>query len=90
MAKPKTPPKRDPNRCPTHPGAVLREIVLPESIVRGDWPKAVAQLLAEPRKRRELHEKGPRHVAAHFDALALAKDALALLHTVSTCRRCSI
>jgi addiction module HigA family antidote len=25
----KTYPKRDPNRCPTHPGAVLREIVLP-------------------------------------------------------------
>ncbi len=22
-------PKRDPNRCPSHPGAVLREIVLP-------------------------------------------------------------
>ena len=22
-------PKRDPSRCPTHPGAVLREIVLP-------------------------------------------------------------
>ena len=25
----KTYPKRNPNRCPTHPGAVLREIVLP-------------------------------------------------------------
>jgi antitoxin HigA-1 len=23
-------PKRDPDRCPSHPGAVLREIVLPE------------------------------------------------------------
>lgn len=22
-------PKRDPNRCPTHPGAILRDIVLP-------------------------------------------------------------
>jgi antitoxin HigA-1 len=26
----KTYPKRDPGRCPSHPGAVLREIVLPE------------------------------------------------------------
>lgn len=25
----KTYPKRDPNRCPSHPGAFLREIVLP-------------------------------------------------------------
>jgi antitoxin HigA-1 len=30
MPKPKSPSKRDPNRCPTHPGAILREIVLPE------------------------------------------------------------
>lgn len=25
-----TPPKRSKDRCPTHPGALLREIVLPE------------------------------------------------------------
>ena len=30
MAKTKIYPKRDPNRCPTHPGAVLREIILPD------------------------------------------------------------
>ena len=30
MPKPKSYPRRDPNRCPTHPGAVLRNIVLPE------------------------------------------------------------
>jgi addiction module HigA family antidote len=30
MAKSKTYPKRDPSRCPTHPGAILREIVVPE------------------------------------------------------------
>lgn len=27
---PKTYPRRNPNRCPSHPGAVLRDIVLPE------------------------------------------------------------
>jgi antitoxin HigA-1 len=30
MPRPKNYPRRDPNRCPTHPGAVLREIVFPE------------------------------------------------------------
>lgn len=30
MPKPKNYPRRDPDRCPTHPGAVLREIVFPE------------------------------------------------------------
>lgn len=29
MPRPKY-PRRDPDRCPAHPGAVLREIVLPE------------------------------------------------------------
>lgn len=28
--KTKTYPRRDPNRCPTHPGAMLREVILPE------------------------------------------------------------
>lgn len=67
----------------------LGEIVLPESIVRGEWRQAVEQLLGQREKRRELHENGPRHVAAHFDARTLASEALALLHTVATCRRCS-
>jgi addiction module HigA family antidote len=30
VPRPKNYPRRDPERCPTHPGAVLREIVLPE------------------------------------------------------------
>ena len=30
LPRPKSYPRRDPNRCPTHPGAVLREIVFPE------------------------------------------------------------
>ena len=30
MPRLKNYPRRDPDRCPTHPGAVLREIVIPE------------------------------------------------------------
>ena len=30
MPRAKSYPPRDPNRCPTHPGAVLRDIVFPE------------------------------------------------------------
>ena len=30
MPRPNNYPRRDPNRCPTHPGAVLRDIVFPE------------------------------------------------------------
>ena len=30
MPRPKNYPRRDPDRCPTHPGAILREIVFPE------------------------------------------------------------
>ena len=30
MPRPKNYPRRTPDRCPTHPGAVLREIVFPE------------------------------------------------------------
>ena len=30
MPRPKDYPRRHPDRCPTHPGAVLREIVFPE------------------------------------------------------------
>lgn len=50
MAKPKTPPKRDPNRCPTHPGAVLREIVLPElRVSKTELAKALKM------SRQQLH-----------------------------------
>jgi plasmid maintenance system antidote protein VapI len=30
MPRPKNYPRRDPNRCPTHPGAVHQDIVFPE------------------------------------------------------------
>ena len=30
MPRPKNYPRRDPDRCPAHPGAVLRDIVFPE------------------------------------------------------------
>jgi glycosyltransferase involved in cell wall biosynthesis len=68
----------------------LREVAMPESIVRGDWRDTVLELLGQPERLHELHEKGPRHVAAHFDARALARDALALFDSVAACRRCSI
>jgi antitoxin HigA-1 len=43
-------PKRDPNRCPSHPGAVLREIVLPE--VRATKSAVAAALKIS---RNQLH-----------------------------------
>ena len=30
VSRPKNYPRRDPDRCPTHPGAVFRDIVFPE------------------------------------------------------------
>ena len=40
--KTKTYPKRDPNRCPTHPGAMLREVILPElRLTRTELAKAL-------------------------------------------------
>lgn len=61
----------------------LREVAMPESIVRGDWRDAVTQLLAQPETLRELHERGPRHVAEHFDASVLAEKLLAILESVA-------
>jgi addiction module HigA family antidote len=50
MPKPKSLPKRDPNRCPTHPGAILREIVLPElRVSKTDLAKALKM------SRQQLH-----------------------------------
>ncbi|MBM3544722.1 MAG: HigA family addiction module antidote protein [Alphaproteobacteria bacterium] len=50
MTKPKNVPKRDPNRCPSHPGAVLREIVLPElRMSKTDLAKALKM------SRQQLH-----------------------------------
>jgi len=42
VSRPNNPSKRDPNRCPSHPGAILREIVLPElRISKTDLAKAL-------------------------------------------------
>jgi addiction module HigA family antidote len=42
MTKAKSYPRRDPNRCPTHPGAILREVVVPElRISKSDLAKAL-------------------------------------------------
>src|SRR3972149_7998504 len=50
MAKPKPPPKRAPTRGPPHPGAVLREIVLPElRVSKTELAKALKM------SRQQLH-----------------------------------
>lgn len=50
MAKTKAPPKRDPKRCPSHPGALLREIVVPElRVSKTDLAKALKM------SRQQLH-----------------------------------
>jgi glycosyltransferase involved in cell wall biosynthesis len=67
----------------------LREVAPPESIVSGDWSEAVSRLLDDRERRRAMHARGALYVAEHFDALTLAGDLLALLHTVDSCRRCS-
>ena len=47
--KTKTYPKRDPNRCPTHPGAMLREIILPElHVTRTELAKALKMSRQHP------------------------------------------
>jgi addiction module HigA family antidote len=46
----KTYPKRDPGRCPSHPGAVLREIILPEVRVTKSAIAAALKL-----SRNQLH-----------------------------------
>ncbi len=50
--------ERDPNRCPTHPGALLRDIVLPGADVT---VKDAARLMGISRQtlHRILAEKGP-------------------------------
>ncbi len=65
----------------------LAEIVVPESggacvpePTVAAWNAACARLLADERERTAMHERGPRHIAAHFDARALAAQAFRLLH----------
>ena len=48
--KTKTYPRRDHNRCPTHPGTMLREIILPElRVTRTELAKALKM------SRQHLH-----------------------------------
>lgn len=51
-------PKRDPNRCPTHPGAVLREIVLP-AITANKTDLAAALKMSRNQLYLILNEKQP-------------------------------
>jgi addiction module HigA family antidote len=54
----KTYPKRDPNRCPTHPGAVLREIVLP-AVAANKTDVAAALKMSRNQLYLILSEKQP-------------------------------
>jgi len=71
MAKPKTYPKRDPSRCPTHPGAILREIVVPElRMSKTDLAKALKmsrqQFYAILRERQPVTPDTAIKLAAAF------------------------
>jgi addiction module HigA family antidote len=58
VPRPKSYPRRDPERCPTHPGAVLREIVLPEIRV-SKTAIAVAMKMSRNQLYLILGEKQP-------------------------------
>ncbi len=77
MAKPKTYPRRDTNRCPTHPGAVLREIVIPELRMRKtDMAKALKmsrqQFYAVLRERQPVTPETAVKLQAAFGGTAQA------------------
>jgi antitoxin HigA-1 len=71
MSRPNSPSKRDPNRCPNHPGAILREIVLPElRISKTDLAKALKisrqQLHAILREQQPVTPETALKLAAAF------------------------
>jgi len=75
MARPKNIPKRDPNRCPTHPGAMLREIVLPElRVSKTNLAKALKmsrqQLYAILREQQPVTPETAIKLAAAFGGSA--------------------
>jgi addiction module HigA family antidote len=77
MAKIKSGPKRDANRCPSHPGAVLREIVLPElRVSKTDLAKALKmsrqQLHAILRERQPVSPETAIKLVAAFGGSAQA------------------
>lgn len=58
MPKLRNPPKRNPNRCPSHPGAVLREIVLP-AVAASKTDIAAALKMSRNQLYLILNEKQP-------------------------------
>jgi addiction module HigA family antidote len=75
--KPKSYPKRDPNRCPTHPGAILREIVVPEiRVSKTELAKALKisrqQFYAILRERQPVTPETAIKLAAAFGGTAQA------------------
>jgi antitoxin HigA-1 len=70
-------PKRDPNRCPSHPGAILREIVLPEiRMSKTDFARALKmsrqQLHAILREKQPVSPETAVKLAAAFGGSAQA------------------
>jgi addiction module HigA family antidote len=77
MAKASSKLKRDPNRCPSHPGAVLREIVLPVlRVSKTDLAKALKlsrqQFHAILRERQPVTPETALKLAAAFGGSAQA------------------
>jgi antitoxin HigA-1 len=77
MPKAKNVPERDPNRCPSHPGAVLREIVLPElRVSKTELAKALKlsrqQLHAILREQQPVSPETAIKLAAAFGGSAQA------------------
>ncbi len=77
MTKSKNLPKRDPNRCPTHPGAILREIVVPElRMSKTDMAKALKmsrqQFYAILRERQPVTPETAVKLQAAFGGTAQA------------------
>jgi addiction module HigA family antidote len=70
-------PKRDPKRCPCHPGALLRDIVLPElRVSKTDLAKALKisrqQLHAILREKQPVTPETALKLAAAFGGSAQA------------------
>lgn len=75
MAKSRSMPRRDRDRCPAHPGAILREIILPElRISKTELAKALKmsrqQLHAILRERQPVTPETAIKLAAAFGGSA--------------------
>ena len=74
--------------APVLASSALQELLPPQSGGRcvdewstAAWLAACETLLADPAERLAMHERGPLHVASHFDSRKLAPALQRLLHT---------